>query len=90
MDKLQRPVPVSDSLTPSALTLLWKIPEIKDYKVTYKVHKKMKDMDSGWQLHVESNFSTRPRGHLIKLTHLKPFVTYRVTFLCHIQGNLSL
>ncbi|CAG5115203.1 unnamed protein product, partial [Candidula unifasciata] len=73
---LHRPTLVISSLGHSSLTLEWGTRVMEN--VTYKVHKRLVDMDSGWHLHANTHFWVDGR---IDLADLHPYVTYKFKVL---------
>ncbi|XP_035828604.1 proto-oncogene tyrosine-protein kinase ROS [Aplysia californica] len=73
---LDKPDLVRSSLRYSSLTLKWHTPILEN--VTYKVHKKLVDVDSGWHLHADTRFRQDGR---IELSKLRPYVTYKFKVL---------
>ncbi|GFN97602.1 tyrosine-protein kinase receptor, partial [Plakobranchus ocellatus] len=72
LGELARPQLLISSLSHSSLTLKWDTRLVAN--VTFKVHKRMLDWDSGWHLHAFSKFLPNKR---IELTGLQPYVTYK-------------
>ncbi|RUS81026.1 hypothetical protein EGW08_011231, partial [Elysia chlorotica] len=72
LGELTTPTVVAQSLTHSSVTLRWHTPLVPN--VTFKMHKRMLDWDSGWHLHPHTEFRA---DRLIVLTELQPYVTYR-------------
>ncbi|KAK3786751.1 hypothetical protein RRG08_000957 [Elysia crispata] len=72
LGELTTPAVVGQSLTYSSVTLRWHTPLVPD--VTFKMHKRMLDWDSGWHLHPHTKFR---EDKLIELSELQPYVTYK-------------